>query len=346
VAYRKEGDTRARDRLVALYLPLVETLARRFRGSRAEHDDLVQAGSIGLLNAIERYDPERGDEFAAYAVPTVSGEMKRHIRDRGATVRLPRALQEAAQRLPSAREGLTRRLGRDPSDAELAAELEITPVELAGLQAALREAPAGEAEAPARHEPDAADERLVLAGAFETLDDQEREIVFLRFVEDLDRKEVARRLGISESQLGRRSRAALSKLRSELEDDGLRRAAVNAESKPAATPPAAPERGRKAGGHSGRLLLRMPRPLHDDLAEAAEREGVSLNRFITATLTAAIDRRQGRAGDAAGTTGDPMLEAREVPRWLPAAIVANIVVVVIAALVALVLLVIALQNGW
>jgi RNA polymerase sigma-B factor len=348
VAYRKEGDTRARDRLVALYLPLVETLARRFRGSQAEHDDLVQAGSIGLLNAIERYDPERGDEFAAYAVPTVSGEMKRHIRDRGATVRLPRALQEAAQRLPAAREGLTRRLGRDPSDAELAAELEITPVELAGLQAALRETPAGEAEAPApaRHEPDSADERLVLAGAFETLDDQEREIVFLRFVEDLDRKEVARRLGISESQLGRRSRAALSKLRSELEDDGLRRAAASTESKAAAAPAAAPERGRKAGGHSGRLLLRMPRPLHDDLAEAAEREGMSLNRFITATLTAAIDRRQGRATDAAGTAGDPMLEAREVPRWLPAAIVANIVVVVIAALVALVLLVIALQNGW
>ncbi len=297
MAYRKEGDTRARDRLVALYLPLVETLARRYRGSQAEHDDLVQAGSIGLLNAIERYDPARGDEFAAYAVPTVSGEMKRYIRDRAATVRLPRALQEAAQRLPSAREGLTRRLGRDPSDDELAAELEITPVELAGLEAALRKGSAEEdaATAATLDEPDSADERLVLADAFETLDEQEREIVYLRFVEDLDRKEVARRLGISQSQLGRRSRAALGKLRSELEDDGLRRAAAaSAQSAPPAQPAAAeaPPRGKKAGGHSGRLLLRMPRPLHDDLAEAAEREGVSLNRFITATLTAAIDRRE------------------------------------------------------
>ena len=287
---------------MALYLPLVETLARRFRGSQAEHDDLVQAGSIGLLNAIERYDPERGDEFAAYAVPTVSGEMKRHIRDRGhrpASAGPPGGRPTAAV----GAEGLTRRLGRDPSDAELAAELAITQVELAGLQAHCA-ARAGEAEAPApaRHEPDAADERLVLAGAFETLDDQEREIVFLRFVEDLDRKEVARRLGISESQLGRRRPRA--SLRSELEDDGLRRAAANAESKPAATP-APPERaGRPAATAASSW---MPRPLHDDLAEAAEREGMSLNRFITA-LTAVIDRRQDRATDGADTTGDPMLE--------------------------------------
>jgi RNA polymerase sigma-B factor len=350
LAYRKEGDTRARDRLVALYLPLVETLARRFRGSQAEHDDLVQAGSIGLLNAIERYDPARGDEFAAYAVPTVSGEMKRYIRDRGATVRLPRGLQEAGQRLPSAREGLTRRLGRDPSDDELATELEITSVELASLEAALRKGSAGEdvATAAALHEPDSADERLVLADAFETLDEQEREIVHLRFVEDLDRKEVARRLGISQSQLGRRTRAALSKLRSELEDDGLRKAAAaSVQPAPTPQPPAgAPAPSKKAGGHSGRLLLRMPRPLHDDLAEAAEREGVSLNRFITDTLTAAIDRRETGGPGTAERSGDRTFEAREVPRWLPAAIVANIVVVVIAALVGLVLLVLALQNGW
>ena len=91
----------------------------------------------------------------------------------------------------------------------------------------------------------------------------------------------------------------------------------------------------------------MPRPLHDDLAEAAEREGVSLNRFITATLTAAIDRRAtGLPRPGRTSPATRKLEAREVPRWLPAAIVANIVVVAIAAVVALVLLVIAWQNGW
>ena len=185
----------------------------------------------------------------------------------------------------------------------------------------------------------------MLAGAFEALDEQEREIVFLRFIEDLDRKEVARRLGISESQLG----GAAAQRSASFGPSSRRtvwRAAANAESTPAATPHAAPERGRKAGGHSGRLLLRMPRALHDDLAEAAEREGLSLNRFITGTLTAAIQerRRAARADPTSRQTSE--LEAREVPRWLPAAIVVNIVVVVVAAVVALVLLVIAWQNGW
>jgi RNA polymerase sigma-B factor len=349
IAYRNQGDTRARDRLVQLYLPLVETLARRYRGPHAEFDDLLQAGSIGLLNAIERCDPGRSDEFAAYVVPTVSGEMKRYIRDRGATVRLPRPLHEAAGRLPKAREQLTLRLGRTPTDAELAEAVGLTPAELADLEGALR-TPAGDAGTVADPRAHSPDDRLLLAGAFEALDAQEREIVFLRFIEELDRKEVAERLGMSESQLGRRTRIALEKLRHELEEDGMRRAAVGENARPRTPAPAdqpeplpreedAPKPG---GGHSGRLLLRMPRSLHDDLAKAAEREGLSLNRFITGILTAAI---QGRPGELPSSEPSDF-EAREVPRWLPAAIVANIVVVVVAALVAIVLLVIAWQNGW
>ena len=199
----------------------------------------MQAGSIGLLNAIERYDPSRSDEFAAYAVPTVSGEMKRFIRDRTATVRLPRGLQEARARMPSTRERLTRNLGREPTDAELAEALEISPEDVAGLSAATKETPAAsETAVTGRPEPDVADERIALAGAFSALDEQEREIVYLRYVEELDRKEVARRLGMSESRLGRRTRAALGKLRTELEDDGLRRV---------------------AGGHAGPGRLQRPR---------------------------------------------------------------------------------------
>jgi RNA polymerase sigma-B factor len=351
MAYREQGDTRARDRLVQLYLPLVETLARRYRGPGAEFDDLRQAGSIGLLNAIERYDSRRSDEFAAYAVPTVAGEMKRYIRDRSAAVRLPRPLHEAAGRLPKERERLTRRLGRTPSDAELAEAVGVSPAEFAELKAALRApAPDTGTEAVADPRPHSSDERLLLADAFEALDEQEREIVFLRFVEDLDRKEVAGRLGISESQLGRRTRAALAKLRAELEEDGLQRAA-NGEPAAAPTPepaPAAPKPA-KQGGHSGRLLLRMPRRLHDDLADAAERADLSLNRFITNTLTAAIQGKPAEHTEHTEHTersGHSELEAREVPRWLPAAIVANIVVVAVAAVVAVVLLVIAWQNGW
>ena len=346
VAYRERGDARARDRLVQLYLPLVETLARRYRSPGAEFDDLLQAGSIGLLNAIERYDPRRSDEFAAYAVPTVAGEMKRYIRDRGGLVRLPRPLHEAAGRLPRERERLTRQLGRAPSDAELADAVGVSSSELGELEAALR-APPPDHGADSVPDPRAqlSDDRLVLAGAFEVLDEQEREIVFLRFVEDLDRREVAGRLGISESQLGRRTRAALAKLRTELEEDGLRRVTDGEAAAPPREEPVM-ERPAKQGGHSGRLLLRMPRGLHDDLADAAEREGVSLNRFITNTLTAAVHGRGDVPPVRHHEHGPSELEAREVPRWLPAAIVANIVVVVIAALVAIVLLVIAWQNGW
>ena len=338
-----------------LYLPLVETLARRYRGPHAEYDDLLQAGSIGLLNAIERCDPDRSDEFAAYAVPTVTGEIKRYIRDRGATVRLPRPLHEAAGRIPKTREQLTLRLGRTPTDAELAEAVGVSSAELADLEAALRAPTDLGADSVADPRANASDERLLLAGAFEALDEQEREIVFLRFIEDLDRKEVAGRLGMSEGQLGRRTRTALEKLRHELEGDGMQRTedgmqpAADGEPvqpqapAPIAQPepvPAREEAAKPSASHSGRLLLRMPRALHDELAVAAEREGLSLNRFITGILTSSVRGHDDELPESS------KLEAREVPRWLPAAIVANIVVVVVAALVAVVLLVIAWQNGW
>ena len=107
-------------------MPLVEGLAHRHERRGAEHDDLVQAGSIGLLNAIERFDPKRGEEFVAFAVPTVAGEMKRHLRDRAAIVRLPRSLHEASVQLPRARESLTPGWEGRRHRAELAAELGVS----------------------------------------------------------------------------------------------------------------------------------------------------------------------------------------------------------------------------
>ena len=136
-AYREDADERARTRLVELYMPLVETLAHRHDRRGAEHDDLVQAGSIGLLNAIERFDPKRGEEFVAFAVPTVAGEMKRHLRDRASTVRLPRRLHEAGMRLPATRDELTARLGRPPTADELAAELGVTHQDFGQMQSAV-----------------------------------------------------------------------------------------------------------------------------------------------------------------------------------------------------------------
>ena len=335
-------------------MPLVESLAHRHDKSGAEHDDLVQAGSIGLLNAIERFDPKRGEEFVAFAVPTVAGEIKRHIRDRAAVVRLPRRLHEATLRLPQARNDLTARLGRAPSPAELASEVGVTPDDLARLESSIARA---SEEMPAETdttELDASESRLLLAGAFRTLDETDRRILYLRFVGERSRREVADELGISQSALARRTSAALSKLRTELEGRTPERAATVPDRAPVApvepvepvsenaTEPEveAPAPSSKArSGHSGRLMLRMPQSLHAELAKAAEHEDVSLNQFITNTLAASLSWHT--------TEEEPTPEGDSgpSPRWLPAAILTNIVVVVIAGVIALVLLVVALQQG-
>jgi RNA polymerase sigma-B factor len=355
-AYQQDGDTRARDRLVQLYLSLVETFAHRYARPGAEYDDLVQAGSIGLLNAIERFDPRRGDEFAAFAVPTIVGEIKRHIRDRANAVKLPRALQEAGARLPRVQEELTGKLDREPSDRELAAELGLEPDELTRLREALRTSPTAEdtASEDVDAELDLSDERVMLAGAFHVLDETERSIVYLRFVRDLGPSEAAGELGLSERQLERRTQAALAKLRGELE-----RGSAPRPSDPAPTmsqpeqPPkeVEPEPAPKAkAAHSGRLLLRMPQSLHGELAQAAEREEVSLNQFITNSLAAVVGWGQPHTEapdeEAAADEQPAPKQQGSPPRWLRAALVTNIVVVALAGIVAVILLLVAWQQGF
>jgi RNA polymerase sigma-B factor len=331
-------------------MPLVDSLAHRHNKSGAEHDDLVQAGSIGLLNAIERFDPKRGEEFVAFAVPTVAGEIKRHIRDRAAIVRLPRRLHEASVRLPRARNDLTARLGRAPSPAELASEVGVTPEDLARLESTIARASEempGETDAT---DLDASESRLLLADAFRTLDETDRRILYLRFVGERSRREVADELGISQSALARRTNAALSKLRTELEGRRSEEVAAPVDTTPVAPVEPAPENAtdpepeaatpssKARSGHSGRLVLRMPQSLHADLAKAAEREDVSLNQFITNTLAASLSWHT--TGDKPGAERD----TGQSPRWLPAAIMTNVVVVIIAGVIALVLLVVALQQ--
>ena len=343
MAYRDSGDSRARERLVELYMPLVEGLAHRHERRGADHDDLVQAGSIGLLNAIERFDPKRGEEFVAFAVPTVAGEMKRHLRDRAATVRLPRSLHEASVRLPRARDALTSGLGRVPTHAELAAEVGVSEADLAVLESTFARAEEEMAAEPESSAIEASEARLLVAGAFRSLDDTDRTILYLRFVQERSRREVADELGISQSALARQTNAALSKLRAELEGRAFEGApttpAPEANAAVLAEPvePSAKSRGR----HSGRLMLRMPQSLHAELAEAAEREEVSLNQYITNTLAAGVGwHTEGSAG-----AGLEPSDRTPPPRWLPAAIVTNIVIVVIAGVIALILLVVALSQG-
>ena len=354
-AYRDQGDPRARERLVQLYLPLVEMLAQRHDSRGADHDDLVQAGSIGLLNAIERFDRTRGDEFAAFAVPTIAGEIKRYLRDRTSTVRLPRRLHEVSGRLSEARHELTARLGRAPTQSELGEVLGVTPNELAQLENRTN-GPVDDRASDAASEFDASESRMLLADAFRTLDETERAIIYLRFVRERSCREAAEELKMSQSALRRRTTTALSKLRSELEDRAFQRGSSPPALPSGSTPEPAPRpnadlrptRGRETGtdetapasgakgrtGHSGRLMLRMPQSLHADLAQAAEREEVSLNQYITNTLASSL--RWHSEGQQAGTP----------PRWLPAAIVTNIVVVLLAGAIALGLLIIALQQGW
>jgi RNA polymerase sigma-B factor len=216
-------------------MPLVEALAHRHERRGAEHDDLVQAGSIGLLNAIERYDPKRGDEFVAFAVPTVAGEMKRHLRDRAATVRLPRRLHEASVRLPSARAALSARLGRPPTVGELAAEIDIGPDELAQLETKIARVADEAADESGERDLDASEARVALSGAFRTLDDTDRRILYLRFVEERSRRDVASELGMSQGALARRADAALAKLRTELEGRAFDEAQPASRSDPART---------------------------------------------------------------------------------------------------------------
>jgi RNA polymerase sigma-B factor len=327
---------------VELYMPLVEALAHRHERRGAEHDDLVQAGSIGLLNAIERYDPKRGDEFVAFAVPTVAGEMKRHLRDRAATVRLPRRLHEANTRLPTTRATLSTRLGRPPSADELAGELGITGEELAQLQSKVARGTDDATDESGERDLDASEARVALSGAFRTLDDTDRKILYLRFVEERSRRDVASELGMSQGALARRADAALAKLRSELEGRAFTEAPGGSRGAPAAQAAGAQEATAAAkarSGHSGRLMLRMPQSLHAELADAAEREDVSLNQYITNTLAASLGwRTEGNDPPETAPPSDP-------PEWLPAALVTNIIVIVIAGLVALALLVIALTQG-
>jgi RNA polymerase sigma-B factor len=327
---------------VELYLPLVEAFANRYRVHGEERDDLVQVGSIGLLNAIERFDPKRGDEFAAFAVPTIAGEIKRHLRDRCKTVRLPRRLEEASMRLPAVREQMTARLGRAPDLRELAEELGVAEEDLPVL-----ESPADLPEEAMEATTDGGlEDHLLLTGAFDILDETERRIVYLRFVREVSRREAAAELGMTADQLRRRTRAALAKLRTELEDSAFPNVAhddrTEADERAAEATPApeanknggaaGPAQRRKAGERSGRILVRLPPPMHEELAQAAEREGVSLNQYLTDALGSALH------AEPDGTS--------PIPRWLPAAIVTNIVLLTLFFVAAVILLVVAWQQGW
>jgi len=229
--YRAQGDLAARERLIEHHMPLVQSLARRYANRGEQLEDLVQIGAIGLIKAIDRFDPQRGVALTTYAMPTIIGEIKRHFRDRGWAVRVPRGLQELGMRVSRLVEQLTVELERSPTIAELAKAAGVGEEEvLEALESSRAYAsvslasPDGDdeegdpLEAIGGDDPAylVSEDRAVLAPGFAVLDQRERRIILLRFYAGLTQSQIAARVGISQMHVSRLIRRALERLRVEL----------------------------------------------------------------------------------------------------------------------------------
>jgi RNA polymerase sigma-B factor len=220
---------RIRGELVELHLPLVEYLARRFRNRGEWLDDLTQVATIGLIKSIDRFDLERGVEFSTYATPTIVGEIKRHFRDKGWAVRVPRRLQELKLALTKAIGDLAQRLGRAPTVAELAAHLQMSEEDvLEGLESAnaystvsLDAPDSGDEDAPAVAESlgmvdealEGVEYRESLKPLLERLPPREKRILLLRFFGNMTQSQIATELGISQMHVSRLLAKTLAQLR-------------------------------------------------------------------------------------------------------------------------------------
>jgi RNA polymerase sigma-B factor len=222
-AYHDQGDLHARERLIEAYLPLVQALAQRFanRGERLE--DLVQVGAIGLIKAVDRFEPARGVGLATFATPNILGEMRRHLRDRSALIRVPRRQQETCVRVRSAHHELGARLRRAPTDEELVVEAKLTPSDLSeAVHVEEVRAPLSLAEVDPLGGDDvlrSSDDRVSVARGLGRLHRRERQAVRCRYFADMSQSEIAERLGISRTQTSRLLASGLAKLRADLDGD-------------------------------------------------------------------------------------------------------------------------------
>ena len=218
-----------RQHLVEAQLPLVHHLAQRFRGRGEPYDDLVQVGTIGLLNAVDRFDPERGS-FTGFAVPTILGEIRRHFRDRGWALRVPRRLQEMGRQVSEAREVLTQQLGRSPTVQEIARHLDADPdlvleaLDTAGVYATvpLPSTPEEGEMAPLGFidsglEP--VEQRATLRPLLARLPARERTILALRFVRGMSQSQIAAEVGVSQMHVSRLITRSLGVLREGLNEE-------------------------------------------------------------------------------------------------------------------------------
>lgn len=224
-----------RDELVAGHLPVARHIARRFAHRGEPQDDLEQVAILGLIQAVDRYQPDRGSDFLSFAVPTITGEVRRHFRDHAWAMRVPRRLKDLHVSLGTAVSELSQRLGRAPTATELARHLDLPREEiLEGLEAASayrssslddlltadQDTPAlegvvGEADA----ELDRVEYRTTLAPLLEQLSDRERAILKLRFFGGMTQSQIAQQVGLSQMHVSRLLSRTLARLRSELRDE-------------------------------------------------------------------------------------------------------------------------------
>ena len=229
VRWQRHGEQRAREELVERYMPLARRLARRYLGAREPFDDLVQVASLGLVKAIDRFEPARGNAFTSFAVPTILGELKRYFRDLGWAVHVPRGAQERALKLEEAQRELASKSGRAPTIQEPATYMELSLEDvLDGLEAAgahhsmSLETPCQDGDADGGTIADLLGEEdkrfeLIDAGASiakaaARLSERERRILALRFIEDRTQTQIAKIEGVSQMQVSRVLRRAVARL--------------------------------------------------------------------------------------------------------------------------------------
>jgi len=233
--FAQSRDPAIREELVRRNMPFAKRLALRYRGASESFDDLLQVANLGLLNAVDRFDPERGIPFTAFASPTILGELKRHFRDRVWTVRVPRGLHDQMAEVDKAITELTKELQRSPSVGEIADRLEIEQTDVLEVIEANHnrrplslDRPAGNDEgdeSPPTEwigEEDEAFElvegRIALDAALPFLDERERLVLRLRFAEDMTQSQIAEQIGHSQMHVSRILRRALARIREQIRE--------------------------------------------------------------------------------------------------------------------------------
>lgn len=236
--FKEEGDMDAREKLVMSHLNLVRFIANKFKNRGEPIDDLIQVGYLGLLKAIDRFDPSRGLEFTTFATPTIMGEIKRHFRDKGWSVRVPRRLQELSAKVNQATDTLASELQRSPTIAEIADYLDATVDEVleamessSAYSSVSLEAPSGadDDDTPsvidryATEDSDLAftDDRIIIEEALASFSPRERDVIEMRFLKGMTQIEIAEKLGISQVQVSRLLRRTLKKIQDKIDPEGV-----------------------------------------------------------------------------------------------------------------------------